>query len=118
LIDVRDRAWAEVLIDSPECAARHGGGELAAWFAAGHGVIVDSVNHFDLQGLETVAGLKSAEERQAWAIDRMGLDWASWRATRREKYWGNALRASEAIHDRSAFRFVTNFVRERRIAGR
>ncbi len=118
LIEVLDPEWAEILIDSPECMERHGGGELAAWFPAGHGMIMDSVNHFDLQGLETAAQLETAEQRQAWAIDHMGLDWERWRATRKEKFWGNALRASEAIHDLSTFRFVTNFVRERRIAGR
>ena len=81
-------------------------------------MILDSVNHFDLQGLETASQLETAEERQAWAIDHMGLEWERWRATRKEKFWGNALRASEAIHDLSTFRFVTNFVRQRRIAAR
>jgi HEAT repeat protein len=118
LIEVLEPEWAEVLIDSPECLERHGGGELAAWFPAGHGMILDSVNHFDLQGLETAAQLETAEERQAWAIDHMALEWERWRATRKEKFWGNALRASEAIHDLSTFRFVTNFVRQRRIAAR
>jgi hypothetical protein len=80
-------------------------------------MILDSVNHFDLQGSRPRPSCETAEERQAWAIDpRRSLEWERWRATRKEKFWGNALRASEAIHDLSSFRFVTNFVRQRRIA--
>ena len=33
-------------------AERHGNGNLAAWFFSGHGVMFDSVNHFDLQGMK------------------------------------------------------------------
>ena len=114
VIEVLDPSRAQVLIDSPECASQFGGGNLAAWFRLGHGVIFDAANHFDLQGLETISHLKKPEERQAWALDHMGLSWEQWRATRNEKYWSNALKASREIHDRSAFRFVTNFVRLQR----
>jgi hypothetical protein len=77
-------------------------------------VVFDSANHFDLQGLETATHLRSEEERQAWALDHMGLSWERWRETRGEKFWGNALKASREIHDLSAFRIVTNFVRAHR----
>lgn len=115
IIQVLDPERAEVLIDSPDAAERHGGGNLAAWFDAGHGVILDSVNHFDLQGLQVAPGLKSPEDRQVYAMDHCGLDYARWRETRKQKFWGNAHNAAKSIPDNSAFRFVTNFVRAKRI---
>jgi hypothetical protein len=87
LIEVLDTERCEVLIDSPDAAERHGCGNLAAWFFSGHGVVYDSVNHFDLQGLEAAKDLKKDKDRQAYAIDHMGLSFASWRETRTEGYW-------------------------------
>lgn len=111
LIRVVDPERAEVLLDSPACADKWGAGDLAAWFEAGHGVILDSVNHFDAQGLELAPGLKSRQDRQAYAIDHMGLSYSDLRAIAGEKYWENSLRASEKVLDLSVFRLVTNFVR-------
>ncbi|MBI5853463.1 MAG: HEAT repeat domain-containing protein, partial [Planctomycetes bacterium] len=118
LIEVLDPEVAEVLVDSPDAAERHGSGNLAAWFESGHGVILDSVNHFDLQGLEVAQGLKNERERQAYAIDHMGLDYATWRASQKEGYWQTSPRAARNVPDLSAFRFVTNFVRSKRIGDR
>ncbi|MCA8941981.1 MAG: HEAT repeat domain-containing protein [Planctomycetes bacterium] len=115
LIRVVDPERAEVLIDSPDAAQTYGGGNLAAWFRVGHGVILDSVNHFDLQGLEVAPGLKTPEERQVYAIDHMGLGYSEWREIQRKAYWRNATKASKEVPDRSAFRFLTNFVRNKRI---
>ena len=115
LIEVLDPERCEVLIDSPESLARWGAGDLAATFRAGHGLILDSVNHFDLQGLEVAPGLKSEEDRQAFAIDHMGLSYAEWRRLRKEPWWDSALKASQKVDDLSAFRFVTNFVRLKRL---
>jgi HEAT repeat protein len=115
LIEVLDPERCEVLIDSPQSLARWGAGDLAASFRAGHGLILDSVNHFDLQGLEVAPGLKTAEDRQAFAIDHMGLAYADWRRLRDEPWWGSALKASARVDDLSAFRFVTNFVRLKRL---
>ncbi|MFN0009056.1 MAG: HEAT repeat domain-containing protein [Planctomycetota bacterium] len=111
LIRVVDPERAEVLLDSPACADKWGAGDLAAWFEAGHGVVLDSVNHFDAQGLELAPGLKSRQDRQAYAIDHMGLSYSDLRAIAGEKYWENSLRASEKVLDLSVFRLVTNFVR-------
>jgi HEAT repeat protein len=116
LIEVLDPERCEVLIDSPECLARWGCGNLAAYFRAGHGLILDSANHFDLQGLEVVQGLKTAQDRQAYAFDHMGLDYATWRKTQGEKWWDNALKAAAQVPDLSAFRFLTNFVRQKRLS--
>jgi HEAT repeat protein len=116
LIDVVDAERCEVLIDSPDAAERHGSGNLAAWFHSGHGVIFDSVNHFDLQGLEKApAEIKTGEDRQAYAVDHMGLTFEKWRATRTEGYWKIGPRASKSVPDLSAFRLITNFVRSKRM---
>jgi len=115
LIEVDDPERTQVLVDSPICAEHWGCGNLAAWFSVGHGLVLDSVNHFDVQGLEFAEGLKTREDRQAYAIDHMGLGWADLRATREEKYWDNSLRASEKVPDLSVFRLVTNFVSRWRI---
>ena len=111
LIRVLDPERAEVLLDSPACADAWGAGDLAAWFEAGHGLVLDSVNHFDAQGLELAPGLKSREDRQAYAVDHMGLSYADLRAIAADKCWDNSLRASEKVLDLSVFRLVTNFVR-------
>lgn len=115
LIQVLDQERCEVLIDSPDAAERWGSGNLAAWFFCGHGVLFDSANHFDLQGLEKVADLKTDKDRQAYAIDHMGLSFETWRATRTEAYWKNPAKASKSVPDLSAFRLLTNFVRSKRI---
>lgn len=114
LIDVRDHELVEVLIDSPDCASRWGGGNLAAWFDAGHGVILDSSNHFDLQGLEKAPRLKSADDRKAYALDHMGLDYEQLREIDEARLWGKASKVAKVARDLSAFRFITNFVREKR----
>lgn len=114
LIDVHDPERVEVLIDSPDCSTRWGGGNLACWFDAGHGVILDSANHFDLQGLERATGLKSVEDRKAYAMDHMGLDHEEIRQLDGEKVWKSQNKAAKAARDLSAFRFITNFVRYKR----
>lgn len=116
LIDVLDPERCEVLIDSPDAAERWGNGNLAAWFFSGHGVILDSANHFDLQGFDSAPGLKTDKERQAWAVDHMGLSFDKWRATRTEAYWKQAPKAGKSVPDLSAFRLLTNFVRSKRMA--
>jgi HEAT repeat protein len=114
LIQVLDPERCEVLIDSPDAAERWGCGNLAAWFHCGHGVMFDSANHFDLQGLEKVIGLKTDKDRQAYAVDHMGLSLQTWRATRTEAYWKSPPKASKSVPDLSAFRLLTNFVRGKR----
>ena len=115
LIEVLAPERCEVLIDSPIAAERHGGGNLAVWFDAGHGRILDSANHFDLQGLESAKDLKKPEQRQAYAIDHLGLTYAQLREIQGERFWSNATKAARFVPDDSAFRFVTNFVRAKRL---
>lgn len=117
LIEVLAPERVEVLVDSPEAAERWGGGELAAWFRVGHGVVLDSVNHFDVQGLELAQGLRRPADRQAYAVDHMGLGYAELRASREMNFWSTNHRAAQVVHDLSVLRLVTNFVRLRRLAG-
>lgn len=112
LIEVLEPERVEVLIDSPGCAERWGSGDLAVWFHAGHGTVLDSVNHFDVQGLELAEGLKTPEDRQAYALNHMGLSFADWRQTKQEKFWDSANKASSEIPDLSVFRLVSNFVNQ------
>jgi hypothetical protein len=118
LIDVLDPERVEVLIDSPECESRWGGGNLAAWWSVGHGLILDSANHFDLQGLgyELAPKMKDAADRIAYAIDTMGLRYSEVRAIPGD-VWKSSTKSAEDVRDLSMFRFLTNFVRRKRIAG-
>ncbi len=115
LIEVMDPERCEVLMDSPDCASRWDCGNLAVWFDAGHGVILDSANHFDLQGLEKAEGLKSAEDRMAYAMDHMGLSYQEVRNLAEEKVWAKRNRAAKTARDLSAFRLISNFVRNKRL---
>jgi hypothetical protein len=117
LIEVLEPENVEVLVDSPECAERWGGGNLACWFSFGHGKVLDSVNHFDLQGLEEATWLKSPEDRMAYAVDHMGTSFERIRATAKEKFWDSNMKASKEVRDLSVFKLVTNFVRLRRLEG-
>lgn len=114
LIEVIAPERCEVLLDSPLCLSRWGSGNLAVLFDAGHGTVVDSVNHYAAQTFETVEGLKTSIDRQAWAVDHMGLPLDELRKNKGEKWWDNSVRASEQIQDLSVFRLVTNIVKERR----
>ena len=117
LIRVVDPIRAQVLIDSPEAAERHGSGEMAAWFRVGHGTVLDSVNHFELQGLAAATELKKKEELQAFAVNHMGLSMGKLRQVRKEKWWKTRDKAAKNVDDMSAFRLLTNFVREKRLRG-
>jgi HEAT repeat protein len=117
LLRVQRPEAVEVLVDSPVCAERWGGGTLAAWFRHGHGTVLVSANHFRAQGLEEVNGLSSPEERRAYAMDHMGLGFEYLRETAGEKFWTSTPRAAAEVHDLSVFRIVTNFVRLRRLEG-
>lgn len=118
LIEVLDPERAQVLIDSPECADRWGSGEMAVWFPAGHGIVLDSVNHFEEQGFANAKGLKKPAELQAYAIDHLGLTYADWRNSKDEKYWKSTSKAASEVLDLSVFKLLTNFVRHKRLDSR
>lgn len=117
LISVVDPERAQVLLDSPEAAARHGSGVLAAWFRMGHGVVLNSANHFEEQGFRAATGLKKPIDRQAFAVNHMGLSLVQLRAHQDESWWSSTTKAASQVSDLSVFRILTNFVREKRIRG-
>jgi len=118
VIEVLQPERVEMLIDSVECSEKWGGGNLACWFTWGHGTVLDSANHFDLQGLAQAPSLKKRQQRMAYAVDHMGASLEEIRSTYKEKFWDSNQKAAERIRDYSVFRLVTNFVRLRRIEGR
>ena len=118
LIEVQQPERVEVLVDSVQCAQDHGDGNLACWFQLGHGTIMDSANHFDVQGLTEATHLDKAEDRMAYAMDHMGASFALIRETAKEKFWGSNHRAAQEVFDDSVLRLLSNFVRLRRLEGR
>ena len=114
LIEVLLPERCEVLMDSPECASRWEAGNLAAWFAMGHGLMLDSANHFGSQGFTGAGDFKKPIDRQAYAVNHMGLTLEDLRKVQTESWWKSNRKAEEFIWDESAFRFLTNFVRWKR----
>lgn len=115
LIQVLDPERVEVLLDSPSAATRHGCGDLAAWFRMGHGTVLDTANHFEEQGFSAASGLKKPIDRQAFAVNHMGLKPLQLRTLGEEKWWKSTSAASAEVFDLSVFRILTNFVRAKRI---
>ena len=113
LIDVMDPERAEVLMDSPATEEKFGNGNLVAWFPAGHGVVLDSTNHFELQGFGRVDGVEKPQEMMAYALDHLGLTYAELRKVP-PSAWRSKNEANKEVKDLSCFRFLTNFVREKR----
>lgn len=115
LLEVLDPERVEVLLDSPSAATRHGCGDLAAWFRMGHGTVLDTANHFEEQGFSAATGLKKPIDRQAFAVNHMGLKPLQLRTLGEEKWWKSTSAASAEVFDLSVFRILTNFVRAKRI---
>ena len=115
LIDVIDPERFEVLLDSPECATRWGDGNLAGWFSIGHGTVLDSANHFDMQGMRQ-AKVRTETDRMAFAVDHLGYDYEELRKLRAEGVFLKQPIAVKRTRDLSIFRFITTFVRQKRLA--
>ena len=47
----------------------------------------------------------------------MGFSFADLREVRKDKFWKKSQTSAENVKDLSVFRLVTNFVRQKRIAG-
>jgi HEAT repeat protein len=121
LIEVLDPERLEVLIDSPETAAKfNGAGNLAAWFTAGHGVVMGSSNHFDRQTMSKLqqawgVTVKTENDRRAFAVNHFGLSWERVRELDARGVFARQAESEREVADLSAFRFLTNFVRRKRI---
>jgi hypothetical protein len=121
LIEVLDPERLEVLIDSADCATRWGNcGNLAAWFTSGHGVVLGSSNHFDRQTMSKLqqawgVNVKTEAERRAFAVDHFGFSWEKVRELDQRGVFARQSESEKEVTDLSAFRFLTNFVRRKRI---
>jgi hypothetical protein len=78
-------------------------------------VILDSANHFDLQGMSQ-AKLSDEKDRMAFAVDHLGYDYAELRKLRNEGVFRKQPSAVKRTRDLSIFRFITTFVRQKRLA--
>ncbi len=116
LIQVLDPERFEVLIDSPDTATRWGEGNLAGWFTIGHGLILDSANHFDLQGMSQAKGIADEKDRMAYAMDHLGYDYTELRELRDKNVFQKQPTAVKQTRDQTIFRFITTFVRQKRLA--
>jgi HEAT repeat protein len=114
LIHVERPELGEVLIDSPIARDLWGHGNLVAWFEAGHGMLLDSANHFQIHGFDRLEDLGDAESLQAYALDHMGLPLDRWRAIEGEKFWKKKSDAAANVPETAVFNFVTNFIRRYR----
>ena len=107
------KAWAAAHPGAPtprlRCTRNAG-----CWFTAGHGVILDSVNHFNHQGFHFATQLKTAEDRMAYAMDHMGITYSDLRDFVAKKTFDAPQRCEKEVTDESAFRFISNFVRFKR----
>jgi HEAT repeat protein len=121
LIEVLDPERLEVLVDSPETASKFKGcGNLAAWFGAGHGVVMGASNHFDRQTIGKLSkawgvDVRNDGDRRAFAVDHFGYAWDRVRDLEQRGVFAKQSEAEKEITDQSAFRFLTNFVRRKRI---
>ncbi len=114
LLQIVDPDRCEVLIDSPDSATAWGSGNMASWFTVGHGVVLDSVNHFNHQGFHFAPSLKTDEDRIGFAMDHMGVSYSEVRDLAARKVWGSKTECAKHVHDLAAFRFLSNFVRHKR----
>lgn len=98
-----------VLVDSTDACTNWGSGSLAAWFSVGHGVVFDSANHFVLQGM-AAERLKTIDERRAYALERLGLDFPTIRDLDRRGVFKSKSKAAKECDDRTMMRLVARFV--------
>lgn len=115
LISVEDDERFEVLVDSVQCAARWGEGNLAGFFTVGHGLVFDSANHFDLQGMKRTVP-EGSKERKVLAMDVLGYAFDEIRELEDKGVFKSEKRCAEQLEDLSMFRLLTNFVMKKRRA--
>ncbi len=108
-----DNDRVHVLVDSTDACSRWGSGAMASWFKIGHGVVVDSANHFVLQGFANER-MKTADERRSYAIERLGIKFREIRKLDKKKVFSSQSKAAKACHDRTMMRLVARFVYDRR----
>ena len=93
---------------------------MAAWFTAGHGVVMGASNHFDRQTMSKLqnargVSIKTEADRRGFAVDHFGFSWEKVRELDAREVFARQSDAEKEVTDLSAFRFLTNFVRRKRI---
>ena len=88
--------------------------ELLAWMI----LLISGLNGLMrlewLPTLHQVFGLKTAADRMGYAVDHMGIDYPELRELQKRKVWDSSSASKKEARDLSAFRFITNFVRQKR----
>jgi hypothetical protein len=69
------------------------------------------------EDLEHVIGLKTANDRKAYSMDHLCMDYEEMRQLDGQGVFESQATAAKEVRDASIFRFITNFVRQKRKAG-
>jgi HEAT repeat protein len=113
IIVIDDEERFSVLVDSLEADERWGQGILCGSFQVGHGVVLDSVNHFALQGM-TGLNFKTEPERAAFALERLSYSYEKVRELQAAGAFKNDRAAAEACDDQTFMRLIARFVYQKR----
>ena len=106
---VNDPMRTTVLVDSLEMRLKYGQDTMMATFPAGLGQVLHSTSHFYLQQ-EGFAQAGSRAEREAFAIDHLGISIATVRSLRARGGISDARNTTAIARDYSMFRMLINFL--------
>ncbi len=110
------RERVRVVLDSVTATQRWGAGDMAAFFRVGHGLVMDSANHFALQGMGRER-LKTEDDRRAYALERLGLSFREVRKLDKKKVFRSHTKAAKACPDYTVMRLAARFVFARQRLG-
>ncbi len=116
-ITVADPFRATVLMDSLEMRLKYGQDTMMALFPAGLGQVLHTTSHFYLQQ-EGMAQAGSRAEREAFAIDHLGISIANVRALRSVAGISDARNTTALARDYSMFRLLINFLAAKKATDR
>ena len=88
---------------------------LAARYSPVVVVVADGGRVGALPGVAGAGALRTPVDRQAYAIDHLGMSFETWRKVRTAGYWKSPNKSTANVPDLSAFRLLTNFVRSKRM---
>ena len=108
-IFVNDPMRTTVLVDSLEMRLRYGQDTMMGTFPAGLGQVLHTTSHFYLQQ-EGFAQAGSRAEREAFAIDHLGISIATVRSLRARGGISDARNTTAIARDYSMFRMLINFL--------
>lgn len=113
IILIDDPERFDVLVDSIEADQNWGQGILCGWFPVGHGLALNSTNHFALQGM-TGLNLKTERDRAAYALERLGYTYEKVRELSADGAFRNDRSAAEACDDQTFMRLIARIVHQKR----